>query len=70
MTHSFLMSLDEAEFKAFLREAFKETLKEVKEQSGQQASEILNVAEAASFLKLQISTLYEKTASRWRFRLM
>lgn len=64
MSHSFLMSLNEGEFRAFLREALKETLKEVNEQAGQEASDIFNVAEAAAFLKLQITTLYEKTATR------
>jgi len=63
MTNSFLISLDEVEFKAFLREALKETLKEVNG-DGEQASEIFSVAEAAAFLKLQISTLYEKTAAK------
>ena len=64
MKHSFLMSLDEGEFKTFLRDALKETLKEVIEKSRPDTSEILNVTEAAAFLKLQISTLYEKTATR------
>ena len=64
MRHSFLMSLDEGEFKIFLRDALKETLKEVIEKTGTKTSEILNEGEAAALLKLQISTLYEKTATR------
>jgi excisionase family DNA binding protein len=64
MKHSFLVSLDEGEFKTFLREALKETFKEVVGEAGHTTPEILTVSEAASFLKLQISTLYEKTATR------
>ena len=64
MTHSFLMSLNEAEFKAFLREALTDILREEKEKAGANTPDILNVSEAATYLKLQISTLYEKTATR------
>ncbi|MEO7991908.1 MAG: helix-turn-helix domain-containing protein [Chryseolinea sp.] len=64
MTHSFLLSLNEAEFKAFLREALTEILREVKHKAEANIPDILNVSEAAAFLKLQISTLYEKTATR------
>lgn len=64
MGHSFLLSLNEAEFKAFLREALTEILREAKEKADKNISHILTVAEAAAFLKLQISTLYEKTATR------
>jgi excisionase family DNA binding protein len=64
MTHSFLLSLNEAEFKAFLREALTEILREVKQRADANIPDILNVSEAAAFLKLQISTLYEKTATR------
>src|SRR5690349_15198461 len=64
MTHSFLLSLNEAEFKAFLREALTEILREAKHKANASMPDILNVSEAAIFLKLQISTLYEKTATR------
>ncbi len=64
MTHSFLLSLNEAEFKAFLKEALTEILREVKHKAEANMPDILNVSEAAAFLKLQISTLYEKTATR------
>jgi excisionase family DNA binding protein len=64
MTHSFLLSLNEEEFKAFLREALTEILREVKTKTDSNLPDILNVSEAAVFLKLQISTLYEKTATR------
>jgi len=64
MSHSFLLSLNEAEFKAFLREALTEILREVKHKADANMPDILNVSEAAAFLKLQISTLYEKTAAR------
>ena len=64
MSHSFLLSLNEAEFKAFLREALTEILREAKHKADANMPDILNVSEAAAFLKLQISTLYEKTAAR------
>jgi excisionase family DNA binding protein len=64
MTQQFLLSLNEAEFKAFLREALTEILREVRHKADANIPDILNVSEAAAFLKLQISTLYEKTATR------
>lgn len=64
MTQQFLLSLNEAEFKAFLREALTEILREIECKADANMPDILNVSEAATFLKLQISTLYEKTAAR------
>jgi excisionase family DNA binding protein len=62
MEQSFLMTLSGAEFKGFLREALTEILREGKEKATHQQNEIFDVTEAAAFLKLKKSTLYEKTA--------
>jgi excisionase family DNA binding protein len=64
MATSFLISLNEEEFKAFLKQAFKEIIGEniSKEKSG--FPEILDIKQAAEFLKLKVSTLYEKTSQK------
>jgi excisionase family DNA binding protein len=64
MQHLFLTSLNEAEFKTLLKEVLTEGLKEVSESAGQHPADVLNVTEAATFLRLQVSTLYEKTATK------
>lgn len=63
MSVSFLTSLTEKEFKEFLKEALKEILGESLS-SKTNLPEILNVQQAAEFLKLQVSTLYEKTSRK------
>jgi excisionase family DNA binding protein len=62
MAHSFLTSLNESEFKAFLREALTEILQGITPRDRDQ--EVMTIQEAAQFLRLQVSTLYEKTSQR------
>jgi excisionase family DNA binding protein len=64
MSSTFLLSLDEAEFRVFLKDALMEVLREVKENAGHDTPDILSISEAANFLKLRVSTLYEKTAEK------
>ena len=64
MSVSFLTNITEQEFKEFLKEALTEILGEKLSASKSQLSEILNVQQAAEFLKLQITTLYEKTSRK------
>ncbi len=64
MTQIIMLSLNETEFKAFLREALTDILKDRIENNGSPIAEILSIGEAATFLKLKISTLYEKTANK------
>lgn len=62
MGASFLTSLTEQEFKEFLKSAIKEILSEDLKNLKSDLPDILNIREAASFLKLKIATLYEKTS--------
>ncbi len=62
MGASFLTSLTEQEFKEFLKSAIKEILSEDLKNLKNDLPDILNIREAASFLKLKIATLYEKTS--------
>jgi excisionase family DNA binding protein len=65
MSVQFLTNITEQEFKEFLKSALREILTENKsEPEGEQRSQIFNVKEAAKFLKLQITTLYEKTSRK------
>ena len=64
MSASFLTSLSEQEFKEFLKSAIKEILGENLKQTNQSLSDILNIEEAAAYLKLKITTLYEKTSKK------
>lgn len=64
MALSFLTNLDEKEFKQFLKDALKEILSENLSALKPQLPEILNVQQAADFLKLKINTLYEKTSQK------
>ncbi|MBI4945269.1 MAG: helix-turn-helix domain-containing protein [Bacteroidetes bacterium] len=64
MALSFLTNLDEKEFKEFLKEALKEILSDNLSELKPQPAEILNVQQAADFLKLKITTLYEKTSRK------
>jgi hypothetical protein len=63
-TTSFLTSLSEAEFKAFLKESLQEILRESKNSTHPTVPDILNIRQAAAYLKLKVSTLYEKTSGR------
>lgn len=64
MSASFLTSLSEKEFKEFLKSAIKEILSEDLKSLKSDLPDILNIGEAASFLKLKITTLYEKTSQK------
>jgi excisionase family DNA binding protein len=60
MSISFLTSLNEQEFKTFLKEALKEILQT--NPTDQMVDRVMEAKEAADFLKLKVSTLYEKTS--------
>lgn len=64
MATSFLTSLTEEEFKTFLKQALLEVLKEHSVQSERRLPDVLDIKQAAAFLKLQITTLYEKTSQK------
>ena len=62
MSISFLTNLTEQEFKQFLKEAIKEVLSEENFAPKTNTPDILDVKQAAAFLKMQVATLYEKTS--------
>ena len=64
MALSFLTNLDEKEFKEFLREALREIVSENKNLFEQPAPEIMDMKQASEFLRLKITTLYEKTSEK------
>lgn len=64
MSVQFLTNLSGEEFKEFLKDALKEILGEQLGAAKKQLPEILNVQQAADFLKLKITTLYEKTSRK------
>lgn len=57
-------SLSEDDFKRMLKETVKEVLREGIHQVKDNLPEILNVKEAANFLRLKLNTLYEKTSRK------
>ncbi|MEK7254891.1 MAG: helix-turn-helix domain-containing protein, partial [Bacteroidota bacterium] len=57
-------SLSEDDFKRMLKETVKEVLKEGIHQVKDNLPDILNVKEAANFLRLKLNTLYEKTSRK------
>ena len=59
----FKVGIDRRELKIFLKEVIKEVLNEREAKSDTQQV-ILNVAEAADFLRIAITTLYEKTSGK------
>jgi excisionase family DNA binding protein len=65
MSISFLTNLSEQEFKEFLKQTINEVLREY---LGRFPTEVpddpLDIKQAAGFLKLKITTLYEKTSQR------
>ena len=63
MNTSMLTSFTEQEFKDFLKSAIKEVLIEELQLKPAQPS-TLSINEAAKFLKLKITTLYEKTSRK------
>lgn len=64
MNTSFLTSLSEQELKAFLKSAIRDILQEQLYLEKPKLPDILNIGEAAAFLKLRINTLYEKTSRK------
>ena len=64
MSASFLTSLSEQEFKEFLKSAITEIIGEDLSKLKPTLSDILNIKEASAFLKLKITTLYEKTSRK------
>lgn len=60
----FLTNISEQEFKEFLKDALREILPEQLGATKKQLPEILDVQQAAEFLKLKINTLYEKTSRK------
>lgn len=64
MSVQFLTNISEQEFKEFLKDALKETLGEKLSALKEQLPEILDVQQAAKFLKLKLATLYEKTSRK------
>lgn len=64
MPVSFLTNLNEEEFKIFLKQAFSEMMDERITHSKPDLPEILDVKQAADFLRLKITTLYEKTSQK------
>jgi len=64
MATSFLTSLSEAEFKDFLKQAVSEVLNGQQQQNVEQLPDIMDIKQAAAYLKLKVNTLYEKTAQK------
>jgi len=64
MAVSFLTSLNEEEFKIFLKQSLSEILEEGFSNLKSNIPEILDVKQAAEFLRLKITTLYEKTSEK------
>lgn len=64
MSVQFLTNISEQEFKEFLKDALKEILGDKLSALKEQLPEILDVQQAANFLKLKITTLYEKTSRK------
>ena len=64
MAVSFLTNLNEEEFKVFLKQAISEIFGEGLTQVKNIIPDILDVKQAAEFLRLKITTLYEKTSEK------
>jgi len=64
MAVSFLTNLNEEEFKIFLKQAISEIIGEGLTQVKNIIPDILDVKQAADFLRLKITTLYEKTSEK------
>jgi excisionase family DNA binding protein len=64
MALSFLTNLNEEEFKIFLKQALSEIIGEGLTQAKNIIPDILDVKQAADFLRLKITTLYEKTSEK------
>lgn len=64
MAVSFLTNLNEEEFKIFLKQALSEILNERNNLSLPDIPDILDVEQAANFLRYKVNTLYEKTSQK------
>ena len=64
MALSFLTNLNEEEFKIFLKQALSEIIGKGLTQSKTNIPDILDVKQAGHFLRLQVTTLYEKTSQK------
>lgn len=64
MSASFLTSFTEQEFKDYLKEAIREVIAEELKQVKPSQTETLSITEAAAFLKLKLTTMYEKTSRK------
>jgi len=64
MSLSFLTAMTEEEFKNFLKQAITEVMKNLTINDTDLSSDPLDVEQAAKFLKIQITTLYEKTCHK------
>jgi excisionase family DNA binding protein len=64
MSISFLTNISEQEFKEFLKGALKEILSDQLGALKQQLPDVLDIHQASEFLKLKITTLYEKTSRK------
>ncbi len=64
MSVQFLTNIPEHEFKELLKDAIREVLNEKAGSAKEPTSNILDVEQAAQFLKLKITTLYEKTSRK------
>jgi len=65
MAQSFLTSLSEEELKNFIQQAVVQALSIHSAVAvGEQLPDIMDIKQAAAYLKLKVNTLYEKTALR------
>jgi excisionase family DNA binding protein len=64
MAISFLTNLSEEDFKVFLKQALTEILGTNTSTSKPDLPDVLDVKQAADFLRLKVSTLYEKTSQK------
>lgn len=64
MSIQFLTNISEQEFKEFLKDALKEILGGDLGAMKKQFPDILDVQQASEFLKLKVTTLYEKTCRK------
>lgn len=63
MEKSFLVNFSETEFKALLKETLREIIQEVNP-LGKALPDILDIKQAADYLRLKVNTIYEKTSRK------
>ena len=64
MATSFLTNLTEDEFKSFLKQALIEVITDQSFQAKSDLSKILDIKQASEYLRLQVTTIYEKTSQK------